>query len=340
VNRRTPPGQLRAPSRRQQKLAAKKLAKASLDFMGPVDLSSKRIADAVRKAAAETREKFLDADQFFISAAELVISECLRFEPRSPQAQDFFRKPELGTVASWKYSARVFSVADALFQLRNCDGFDVLCAKAPRTDLRATVAELYAARMFDEAGFKVSARPEMNIKRYDYDFSATREFRRTNVEVTAFDEKPYASAAVFNGLRYERKQVPENAPAVVFAYVPHAWFADPDIDAKLKSDAEQFFYGKGDYKGTGAVNAVVFMNEHYEDMGGKGRLLFSFQTVINLSARHPCDDVLPLIDGSIDKAESMAKADVFDIEFLRSSEKRGSEFFKWAGNIWDENNAR
>jgi hypothetical protein len=299
-------------------------------------LASERLAKEVRAKAREVRQRGLTGDQYYIAAAELVVSECIRLGPRTPQAQDFFRRPAIGEMMPWTYSARLFSVADALFQLREIEGFDALCERALKGDMRTFFAELYAARVFHSAGYVVSTRPEMGIKKYDYDFTITMDFRRTNVEVTSIAGKEYSSKSVIHALREERKQLPEDVPAVIFATVPSNWFDDPAMDTLLLSDIDKFFYGVGEYKGTSAINVVVLIHEDYRDMGQKGRLSFLVLSRVNLSARHPCDNILPLIDGTIDRLRHTPHAKgVDEIELLLSTVRKESAFFLWAEQFWD-----
>ena len=317
------------PSTRQRRAAAKEQAEKSLEFMGPIDLDGHRLNDYATKAARRMQRAGEDREQFCITAAELVVAECVRFESDSPQAQEFFQKPAPGTVASWSYSARLFSVADALFLLRKCEGFDVLCEKARNSDLKSTFAELYAARVFFSRDYAVRFRLPFGIKRYDFDFTATRNFRSISVEVTALDGARYTESRVMRALKLKRDQVSEGVPSVVFVLIPPEWFSQDGLDAELRRQADRFFYGFGEYPGTDIVNLVVFMNEHYQDFGGRGRLTAHVNLCTNLTARHPADDLLPLFEpGNASEEEER--------EFLASTEAEKSEFFRWAVKIWNE----
>ncbi len=131
-----------------------------------------------------------------------------------------------------------------------------------------------------------------------------------------------------NALKHKKKQVPEDVPAVVFVLVPPEWSEQPGMDEELLKQADRFFYGFGEYPGTTVVNLVAFMNEHYQDWGGKGRLTAHVLPRPNLSAHHPAEGLLPLL-------EQVASEDD-EREFLASTEAQQSEFFRWAVKIWSK----
>jgi hypothetical protein len=194
--------------------------------------------------------------------------------------------------------------------------------------LRSTYFELLAAKQFLRAGFQISARPEVRRLGADFDFTATAgDDVLVNVEVTALTAKQPSNATVLNALREKRKQLPTDAPAVVYCVFPENWShcAPPSWDDFLEKIVSQFF------RDTQRVDVVVFwMERRWLVAGGKGAARAVIRKpYVNDKARHPLEASL-FFSGPRSEPfdEALATADDDKLKALESA-FYNSEFFRW-----------
>ena len=227
----------------------------------PVDLGSDRLAHSVARVAAKVKRDGDTINTYYPAVAELVIAECMRIAPSSPASDAFFERPAPGAIVNWQYLSRVLAVGDTLFALKDSEGFDVFCQRLRQQKARPTFFEAFAARMFADLDFRVTFRPETGIKGQDFDFLATRGDVKINVEATTVSGPEYSSVTVRNAIEQKRKQVPPDAPGVVFVVVPEAWFVgrNNEVMNLLRTDVGECFLK------TQRINAVIFLNEQHED---------------------------------------------------------------------------
>ena len=193
--------------------------------------------------------------------------------------------------------------------------------------LRSAYVELLAAKQFLKAGFQISARPEVGRRGEDFDFTATTGDVIVNVEVTALTAKQPSNATVLNALRDKRRQLPTDAPAVVYCVFPENWLrsAINNWDRFLDEIVSQFF------RDTQRVNVVVFWMEQQIvlDGGRCAALTVIRKPYVNENARHPMNASFffrgqrsePLHD-------ALATADADGLRALEEA-SYNSEFFRW-----------
>lgn len=301
----------------------------------PVDLGSDRLAGSVARLAAKLRADGETLNVFYPAAAELVIAECMRIAPSSPTADEFFDRPQPGAPVHWQYISRVLAVADTLYALKDSVGFDVFCKRLRCQPVRASFFEAFAARMFTDLGYAITIRPETGVKGQDFDFVASKGDTHINGEVTTLTGAEHSATTVGNALEQKRKQLPTDAPAVIFVVVPEQWFVgrNAEVVQLLRDDALQA------YNRSQRINSIVFLNEQHNDYGlpDRGNLGFVFDASLNLAARHQVPELAAFIDGTLHRPEVFS-----DEEQLAAlaNVHQDSPFFNWAARFWDASEQR
>jgi hypothetical protein len=286
-----------------------------------------RLTKAVKDIPPELRAKQIR----YLAPAGFVIAEYLHRKIMGPEAESFFDyKPNPDGSLSYQYTVRIMLVGETLFLLRSQPGFPEFRRRFEGRDFRSTFFELVAARMFLRGKFVLHAKPETGIKRDDFDFLAVRPNDSINVEVTALTAPTFSINTVDNALDSKRKQLPDDAPAIIFCIYPESWFsAGPDlVSSELKRAALKFF------SGSKRVNAVVFMGEqHWDGDGTVGALFLTHLPVTNPAARHPISSLDFLLNVSNDSPRSVvARNDVLS----EMSSSHTSEFFEWVDMLFNE----
>jgi hypothetical protein len=254
-----------------------------------------RLADAVGDLPSSWR---IGANRYLVAAA-YTIAEYLHQNPTGAAAEPFFDfklKPD-GSM-SYEYAVRVLQIGETLFLLRKQPGFLEFQRRFKGRDFRSTFFELVAARTFLRGGFEIHAKPETGVKRDDFDFMVVKPSLSINVEVTSLTAPAFSTKTVRNALDTKRKQLPSDAPAIIFCVHPESWFSvNPNlVYFTLMHTAFDFF------SSTKRINAVVFASEQHWDAAGDGSLGGLFvvlSTWVNSSARHrigPLDFLLRLPD--------------------------------------------
>jgi hypothetical protein len=207
-------------------------------------------------------------------------------------------------IADPSYQLRILLIAETLFLLRHSDGFAEFCRRLGYRDIRAAFYEAFSARLFLEAQYEIHARPETYVKGEDYDFSATKNGERINVEVTTLAAKQFSPKTIPNSLGQKHKQVPNTAPAIVFVGLPPQWVIESrDWESYLTKVTRDFF------RQTKKINAVVFMGENFF-IGG-----------------------VAIIKKPYPNHEARNKMENMDFLFSDREESRNSEFFRWIDYI-------
>ena len=228
---------------------------------------------------------------------------------------------------------RILSVANALFELRNCSGFEELCRRLRMRDLRSTFFELYAAKLFFEDGFDIWAQPETGTRGYDFDFQARRNAEAINVEVTAIRIERFSARTAKNALLQKRRQLPADLPAIVFCAFPSLWLEEKDLKGELSLICDEFF------SRTQRINKVVFVYDPYitdiEDTKAAG-LAFGLLTFVNPGARLTAP-TLPFLhfdsrEGrTFRRASRAANVSLSDV----ADRLEKPELFRWADSVLD-----
>jgi hypothetical protein len=263
-------------------------------------------------------------------AAGYVITEYLRMIPTGPESNSFFNFAEKAPDGSpsYKHSLRLSMVGSCLFRLRRQPGFSEFCRRFRGRDFRSTLYELVAACSFLRGCFQLHAKPEIGVKKADFDFQAVRPEDNINVEVTALTAKEFSEKTVKSALNAKRKQLPDDLPAIIFCSYPETWFniGDGLLQFNLMKAANKFFSSK-------RINAVVFMGEQHWDKSGDGTLGALSLTqlpVVNSSARHKISSLDFLLNIGKDSPRSMIESG----DLGRIAQK--NEFYQFVDDILAE----
>jgi hypothetical protein len=229
-------------------------------------------------------------------------------------------------------------VGETLFFLRSEPGFSEFCRRFQGRDFRSTFFELYAARLFQRGNFVLHAIPETGMKRADFDFRAVRRLKITvakpyiltkhiNVEVTALTAPRVSIRTVQNALNTKRKQLPTDAPAVIFCVHPESWLdAANDLQGSVLTEAAKSFFSRSK-----RVNAIVFATERHLPLSDRshGAIVLMTNRIVNDRARHAMNS-LDFMDSnqSLDQVKNMVE----DRALVRN------EFYEWVDMLIREAN--
>lgn len=275
-----------------------------------------------------------DRETLYYAAAGWTIAWYLRKDIQSPSVDRFFDPPgekPLGRNDSlWHaHVNRAILVAETLFLLRSSPGFGEQRKRMAERSIRSAYFEMLAAKQFFKAGFEISARPEMRVLGEDFDFTAIRDGQRINVEVTALTADIFSEKTILNALNWKRRQIPANAPAVIYCVLPESWFPDPkDWNLRLPIIAEKFL------NGTKRVNVLVAWTEKHIDRGdGQGAgLLLIRNSFLNKKPRIITHHLGFLFGGRQVSAGVKAIQAGIDLDVL-IKESNSSEFFRWIDSL-------
>lgn len=275
-----------------------------------------RLTSYLRRTAVD-----FDRESFYYFAAAIVALFYLRKNFTDPETSDFLNIRRTSRGGIWYgHSGRVILIGESLFLMRSCPGFFEICRRMRGRDLRSTYFEAYAARMFFEAGYEVSARPEAGIRGEDFDFQALREGETVNVEVTALTPSEFSPQTVENALHQKRKQLPDTAPAMIFCVLPESWFETP-MGVQLGTLTKRFF------QGTRRVSAVMYVIEKHVEIERDGAL--GHLRIEHLCLSHPAPR-FPL--RSLPLSNTAWRTDAGPTD--PPTQRRNSEFFRWADSIF------
>ncbi|MCP1833707.1 MULTISPECIES: hypothetical protein [Bradyrhizobium] len=211
----------------------------------------KRLADYLRDAACD-----FDRESFYWFAAAYIGLFYLGKNLTKAETSDFLDLQRTSRGGIWHgYVGRVLLIGETLFLMRSCPGFSEFCRRMRGRDLRSTYYQMYAARMFLEGGYDVRAKPEVGIRREDFDFQAIADGETVNVEVTALTAESFPIQTIENALNHKRKQLPDTDASIIFCVLPESWATTENLGPSLGELTERFFHR------TRRVTAVVFVVE-------------------------------------------------------------------------------
>lgn len=280
-----------------------------------------RLTDYLRSAAVD-----FDRESFYYFAAAYLGLFYLGKNFTDPETSDFLNIRRTSRGGIWYgHSGRVILIGETLFLMRLCPGFSEFCRRLRGRDLRSTYFEMYAARMFCEGGYEIRAKPEVGIRREDFDFQALVEGEAVNVEVTALTADSFSARTVENALNQKRKQLPDTDAAIIFCILPESWATTPNLGQALGLVTKRFF------EGTRRISAVVFVIEMHVDIeqdGPVGRLSIHHVCLLHPNPRHPIR--------SLAFFKETWQTDTSSIEL--PTQRRETEFFRWADSIFVNRN--
>lgn len=212
---------------------------------------------AARLLAMPTRMK--EPDLRYFAAAGFLIMHYVGPELLKPTSDPFMRFNEVDPSGRrWQFPVRLVQAAELLFGLRRHPGFSEICRRLRNRDLQSAYFELAAASMFRLHGFEIDARPEKSKRGVDFDFIALRGAVKVNAETTSLRPKVFSPNTLANALNHKRKQLPSDAPAVIFVFRPHEWEEQvADLEEELSAVVSRFF------RGSKRVNYVFVCYEQF-----------------------------------------------------------------------------
>ncbi len=121
------------------------------------------------------------------------------------------------------HMTRVTELADFLFTLDGTPGFNDLLNRLRTRDIEPVFADAEAAATFQRNGYSVTITHERGVLGGDFDFSAVKDGKIINVEVTATNVSAFRSKPIRNLLRKKRRQVPRGSAAGLLVVIPATW---------------------------------------------------------------------------------------------------------------------
>jgi hypothetical protein len=279
----------------------------------------KRLMDYLSDAVRD-----FDRESFYWFAAAYIGLFYLGKNFTQREASNFLDLQRTSRGGIWYgYVGRVLLIGETLFLMRSSPGFQEFCRRMRGRDLRSTYYEMYAARMFLEGGYEVRAKPEVGIRREDFDFQAIADGETVNVEVTALTAESFSAHTVENALNHKRKQLPDTDASVIFCVLPESWATTENLGPTLGELTERFF-GR-----TRRVTAVVFVVEMY--VSGRDEPVGTFW-IHHACLWHP-NPRRPI------RSTGFIASDAWKPTYVTPlgspTMRRESEFFWWADSIFD-----
>lgn len=273
-----------------------------------------------------------DKNEVYARASGWVISWYLRKDVSLPDEDEFFDHPGTdNSYVKWNdHINRIILIAETIFLLRNSPGFEEFRRRLVKRPLRAAFFEMLAAKQFFKRGFEIFAKPEEGKRGCDFDFTAVRDGESINVEVTALTAQTFSENTIRNALGHKRKQMPNNAPAIIYCAMPERWFVNPENWNVRLPEVIQRFFGPS---GTRRINAVVFWAEKHLAVGDSGSAVILVSApFVNLTPRIPLrDNQFLLLGRSLESGIAAVEHGVNREQIVAESES--SEFFKWVDSI-------
>ena len=118
---------------------------------------------------------------------------------------------------------RVSELADFLYIVDGTPGFAHLLERLRTREMEPVFADAEAAANFCRSGFAVTVKREVGRRGQDFDFSATKDGRLINIEVTTTSVPTFRPNSIRNLLRKKRTQVPRESAAGLYVVIPASW---------------------------------------------------------------------------------------------------------------------
>jgi len=161
---------------------------------------------------------------------------------------------------------RAHALASDLVGAQQLRGFSGWLAELPRRSLREAAAELRTARHMFGAGGEVELLTASTAGRSP-DLRFRLDGRDVWVEVKAKEDRPapsFREGSITSSLKKAAKQLPRDAPGLIYLHLPHTWGDDAEVLPKADDAARSWL------RQTGRVNAIVIMLERRLPIPGGG----------------------------------------------------------------------
>jgi hypothetical protein len=156
-----------------------------------------------------------------------------------------------------KHVYQVIALADYCFNLQGVDGFGGRVDDLGEAGtLEAALAELQAAQLIVKSGLAFRFRDETGIRGQDYDCEIRFGEGWIPCEMKCkVDSTTLTSSTLTSAVSVARRQLPPNAPSIVFIRIPELWIRNPLVRREVRSGLHKAF------KNAGRIAAVVL---HWE----------------------------------------------------------------------------
>lgn len=237
-----------------------------------------------------------------------------------------YLRPRLKTDKErYEHQFRFDLLADALFMLQDCAGFDLIIEELqrvsptnPEVKLEDIAIVLQIACMLVKSGHGVKFRPHTRIKGQDFDIEI--KLKKTTDVFAEIKCKRDETLVNINNLRrtlYDaEKQLPTSNPSVVLVRIPTDWLKYEKLAQEVSKVIDDYF------QKVSHVNAVVFFWEDWFELQG-GLKISTIQVRINLhpSPQNPVDNLndlfLPLLPA---QSSSNPKGSLLEFSFGKFSD--------------------
>jgi hypothetical protein len=230
----------------------------------------------------------------------------------------------------WVYQDRLVGLADALFQLRDCQNFDVLCERFQGRETKPCFTEAIVAKSLSKDGFEVEIVRESGAKGKDFDLLARKGSLEISVEVTAKDAPELTVATIRNTLDKKRKQVAADRPAILYMIIPEEWTENGAEAERIFSEAME-----SHFRNSQTFNAVCVV-WYAKIVLGDGRIfVLTYCPFEHPSPRHPIEDLSFLRPdnpiGDLDHLRNRVKTDSEGLTRELDDGRGGTppSFFEW-----------
>ena len=185
-------------------------------------------------------------------------------------------------MAAKKVQAQLVELGEMLFNLQAVPGFHARLEALKTKDLTSAVGELDAAKLLACSEIPFSFVEPSGQRGLDYEARVHLPSGRIgSCEVkTKSEETCMTDRTILNSLKDAGKQVPKDAPLIVFLKIPNHWLTDPGLKGATDTATTKFFrdYGR-------AIAVVFFWEEWLELETGTVAHLWKYKEIINQKSR-------------------------------------------------------
>jgi hypothetical protein len=287
-----------------------------------------------------TADSNSDRNLAYLEAAGGVIREYTGKAVFKPEVEGFFNAGPVNPAGdfSFRYPVTVIRLAESIFALRNCPGFQTVCDRFQKREVREVFFEATVARYFVRRGAIPHFRPEIGKKTADFDFYVIADDETINVEVTALTAPSFSAATLQNALEAKMKQLPKIGASTIFCVIPESWSqSGVNLDMAVTDAVNRLF------RLSRRVNVVTFVQEHtvsFTADGTRGAYRVVLKPFKNLRPRTPTSKLDFLFE---DQVASSAMQEIFrnptaaltnpELMVAAGLETRGSDFFRWVDTL-------
>jgi hypothetical protein len=160
---------------------------------------------------------------------------------------------------------RWLEFAETLLNLQSITGFEIVLDELFNGKIEPAYAELEIARMLAMFGWKFHFVPPIGGAKQNYDLEI---FYPDGYKVCAETEAKIEATAprarsISTSIRHSRKQLPDDAPGVIFIRVPERWVRDTELAERIKDVANGYLNQSEHIRSIKFYSPItIFTSEH------------------------------------------------------------------------------